>query len=337
MTSSLADFKVLPISYPSSTHILYARAHDTSKIKKRGLLADGRTLFLVNIPPDATERELILFFKPCGTVERIIFDSDSHERETDFIESESENENENENEKQVVEDVEEQQQPRKKRKISRGEKKNQKPAVTPLPTRPLRTLRKTGRSAHVVFLDSSAVDRVLGLPPEPRQWPTSDEPSGLAHYMALYDTLRPPLDTIREHADTSIELYDYELAKRKQKSKYRKGEAIVDEDGFTLVTRGGAYGQTLGGGVRVASKRFHQSGKAQRNRTKKKEPREKGGFYAFQRAERQRKGKYYKYLTLTELLKLKCSLPEILELKKNWESDKAKVEKLKKSRVFRPY
>src|SRR3984957_2134293 len=117
MTSSLADFKVLPISYPLSTHILYARAHDTSKIKKRGLLADGRTLFLVNIPPDATERELILFFKPCGTVERIIFDSDSHERETDFIESESENENE----KQVVEDVEEQQQPRKKRKISRGE------------------------------------------------------------------------------------------------------------------------------------------------------------------------------------------------------------------------
>lgn len=122
---------------------------------------------------------------------------------------------------------------------------------------------------------------------------------------------------MKAHADSSLEFYEYELAKKKQKSKYRKGEAIVDEDGFTLVTRGGAYGQTLGGGVSVASKRFQRSGETTRNRNSKKEKKEKEGFYAFQKAEKQRL--------------------ELLELKRKWEEDKAKVEKLKASRRFKPY
>ncbi|KAF9218294.1 hypothetical protein BS17DRAFT_791769 [Gyrodon lividus] len=42
----------------------------------------------------------------------------------------------------------------------------------------------------------------------------------------------------------SMGLFEFELA-------------IVDEDGFTLDTRGVAYGQALGSGVGVASKTFH--------------------------------------------------------------------------------
>jgi len=106
------------------------------------------------------------------------------------------------------------------------------------------------------------------------------------------------------------------LGKARQNSQYRKGEAIVDEDGFTLVTRGGAYGQTLGGGVAVASKKFQQTGQP-RSRNNKKEKKEKEGFYGFQKAEKQRK--------------------ELLDLKRKWEEDKAKVEKLKASRRFNPY
>ena len=68
----------------------------------------------------------------------------------------------------------------------------------------------------------------------------------------------------------------------------RKGEAIVDEEGFTLVTRGGAYGKTLGGGASVASKPFQSTG--QTGSKKKKEPKEKVSFYAFQKAEKQREG-----------------------------------------------
>ena len=91
-----------------------------------------------------------------------------------------------------------------------------------------------------------------------------------------------------------MELFEYEQEKKKQNSKYRKGEAIVDDDGFTLVTRGGAYGQTLGGGVGVASKKFQDEVRkgsgGGRVRKNKKEPKEKDAFYAFQIHEKKRKG-----------------------------------------------
>ena len=43
---------------------------------------------------------------------------------------------------------------------------------------------------------------------------------------------------------------------KKQTPKYRKAEAIVDDEGYTIVIRSDAYGQTMGGGVSMASKRF---------------------------------------------------------------------------------
>ena len=41
-----------------------------------------------------------------------------------------------------------------------------------------------------------------------------------------------------------------------RESKYKKGEALVDEDGFTPVVCEGAYGQVAGGVVEVASRKF---------------------------------------------------------------------------------
>ena len=294
--STIAGFTVLPVLYSSSTHYIYARSHKGSKKPKRDALPEGRTLFLVNIPPDATERELVHLFKNSGTVEKVVFDynaaGESVEDSKDSGDSSSEDEDGEEAAKPedggVAEDEEDGgRRARKKRKISKSENKLTPPKLSPLPERPLRVLRKTGRSAHVVFLDSSSLERALAST-KPRRWPTAagEEPSGLEHYIALYDSLRPPLDAVRDFADSSIALYEYELAKKKRKSKYRKGEAIVDEDGFTLVTRGGAYGQTLGGGVRVATKKFQQGAAT------KKEAKEKTGFYSFQRAEKQRKGEY---------------------------------------------
>ena len=131
-----------------------------------------------------------------------------------------------------------------------------------------------------------------------------------------------------------MELYEYELQKTKQKSKYRKGEAIVDEDGFTLVTRGGAYGKTLGGEVAVASKKF-QDGGGKRHRTKKNK--EKEGFYAFQKAEKQRKGAFVHNFFVLLPLKRLMDLSELMDLKKKWEEDKARIEQLKASRTFKPY
>ncbi|EPQ58938.1 hypothetical protein GLOTRDRAFT_69978 [Gloeophyllum trabeum ATCC 11539] len=309
LPSSIAGFRIIPVAYNSTTsHILYARKHVGSKRKNSTSLPEGRTLFLVNVPPDATEREMVLLFKNCGTVERVVFDWEVSEPDQDSTTSDEEEEEEAQPE---------QQQPRKRRKLDKG-KKEKPPAVVPLPHRALRVLRKTGHSAHVVFLDESSLERALAPAEKPRPWPTSsEEPRGLAHYLALYDSLRPPLDVVRDHADTWMEMFDYEQAKKKQKSEYRKGEAIVDEDGFTLVTRGGAYGQTLGGGVGVASKRFQETGQVSKRKRKKKDPKEKEDFYAFQRREKKRN--------------------ELLELQRKWEADKAKVEELKASKRFKPY
>jgi len=313
LPSTVGGFSVLPVSYAgTSTHYIYARPHAASKKNASQTLPDGRTLFLVNVPPDATERELVLLFKGSGTVEKVVFDLDPQETLLEPDDSDDDDEEDEEAAEEAVDGAAEMQ-PRKRRKLN----KPIPPKVVPLPSKPLRRLRPTGRTAHLVFLDASSLDRALAPQPKTRTWPTSgEEPSGLAHYTALHDTLRPPLDIVRAHADSAMELFEFELKQTKQKSQYRKGEAIVDEDGFTLVTRGGAYGQTLGGGVGVASKKFQESGET-RARNKKKEPKQKAGFYAFQKAEKQRN--------------------ELMELKKNWEADKAKVEKLKAARRFNPY
>ncbi|KAG1733134.1 ribosomal RNA-processing protein 7-domain-containing protein [Suillus lakei] len=313
----LSGFTVIPIAYPSSSHFIYARAHTTSKSKTskpNNILPEGRTLFLVNVPPDATERELMLLFKSCGTVERVLFDSNS----ADAL-AEHAPDSDSDSDEEMVEDAEKadtEARPRKKRKLQTSEPTP--PEVIPLPSPSFRTLHKTGSCAHLIFLDSSSLAKALSSPTSSKAWPSSEEPRGLSHYMAKYDAERPPLDTIRAHADSFMERFEFDLSKSKQEAKYRKGEAIVDEDGFTLVTRGGAYGQTLGGGVGVASKKFMLTGKAGSRRKKdNKKEKEKEVFYAFQKAEKQRKA--------------------MLDLRKNFEADKERVEKLKESRRFKPY
>ena len=47
---------------------------------------------MVNVPPDATEREIVLFFKKSGTVERVLFDFDVKEPHNDVDDSEDEGE-----------------------------------------------------------------------------------------------------------------------------------------------------------------------------------------------------------------------------------------------------
>lgn len=254
--------------------------------RKTNVLPEGRTLFLVNVPPDATEREITQFFKSSGTVERVVADGGVEDVEEQV--DEDEDSEEEDGMEGVESEPEADEQPRKKRKVA----KVSAPEVAPLPPRTARILRRTGRAAHVIFLDASSLTRALSQPSKPRPWPRDSEaPSGLAHYTALYTALRPPLDIVKAHADSYMEFFEYEQAKKRQQSKYRKGEAVVDEDGFTLVTRGGAYGQSVGGGVAVASKRFQQTGSAsKRTRKTKKEPKEKDSFYAFQIHEKKRKG-----------------------------------------------
>ncbi|KAG9313323.1 ribosomal RNA-processing protein 7-domain-containing protein [Chiua virens] len=312
----ISGFTVIPITYTHSTHVLYARAH---RSKSQDVsYPEGRTLFLVNIPVDATDREISLFFKACGTVERVVYDRDSespHGVEEGDREEEQAGTDTTRSPSPGSPGPSSEHIPQPRSKKQRQPKETAPPSIVHFPSVSTRAFRKTGGIGHVIFLDASSLEKAVVPPTKPRPWPSSEEPRGLTHYAAVYDAQTPPLDIIKAHTVTWMERFDFDLAKTKQKSAYRKGEAIVDEEGFTLVTRGGAYGRTLGGGVGIASKPFEKAGQTESK--KKKEPKEKETFYAFQKAENQRKA--------------------LLNLRRNFEADKEQIEKLKQSRRFRPY
>ncbi|KAG8217944.1 hypothetical protein J3R82DRAFT_6112 [Butyriboletus roseoflavus] len=155
----VSGFTVIPVVYRHSTHILYVRAH-LSKSKDI-IYPEGRTLFLVNIPVDATDREISLFFKFCGTIEQVVYDrNSSHETE-----AEAEVETEAETSPSPSPSTEEQQ-PRLKKQRERPEKAS--PSIVPLPPVPTRTLRKTGSIAHIIFLDPSSLEKALVPPTKSR-------------------------------------------------------------------------------------------------------------------------------------------------------------------------
>lgn len=316
---TISGFFPFPVQYDRDTrHTLYVRAHvGSSRNASKTPWPEDRTIFMVNVPPDATEREIVLLFKSCGTVEQVVFDVDGPNEQVD---PESDSDSADSSESDAASSSSSQSPARKKRKMvasgsnaqpgasaSHGQ---QRPTVVPLPVVPLRSLRRTGHTVHVLFLDASSCARALALAhpgsAKPVQWPIhgdEERPRGLSHYIARYESARPSLDAVRAHVDSAMARFDFDLAAGKaalrRESKYKKGEALVDEDGFTLVVRGGAYGQAVGGGVGVASRKFmdeHAKGlhgkEGGSKRKRHKEGKEKAAFYAFQIHEKKRNGAY---------------------------------------------
>ncbi|GHJ90018.1 hypothetical protein NliqN6_6420 [Naganishia liquefaciens] len=228
------------------------------------------------------------------------------------------------------------------------------PQVVPLPPlNPRTSANGQGYLApcsgcYVVFLDELSVTRCLELAGKGtvKTWErsSSDEPTGLAYYQRLHALLRPPLAIIQKHADTSIALFDWHANLSSERAK--RG-AITDDDGFTLVVRGGKYGRTAGKGdkgVGVASRRFMlDSKKAVKKkvvgasaeemgreddaamldaregltRGKKRKAQQLEGFYKFQRDEQRRS--------------------HLANIRASFEADKAKVASLKAAKRFKPY
>lgn len=222
------------------------------------------------------------------------------------------------------------------------------PQVVPLPPlNPRTSANGQGYLApcsgcYVVFLDDLSVTRCLELAGSKgavKTWERStapsktsqesDEPTGLTYYRRLHALLRPPLDIIKKHADTSIALFDWHSNLSTERAK--RG-AITDEDGFTLVVRGGKFGRTAGKGekgVAVASRRFMLDSKkaVKKNvvgasaeemgreddvamldaregltRGKKRKAQQLEGFYKFQRDEQRRSREFPVTLTNVDYL-----------------------------------
>ncbi|KAG8974884.1 Ribosomal RNA-processing protein 7, partial [Tulasnella sp. 427] len=68
-------FNVIKVTYPPATaHYIYVRKHETSQNTPSSLaLPQDRTLFVVNLPPDATEQEVSKLLNSFGEVEDVRF------------------------------------------------------------------------------------------------------------------------------------------------------------------------------------------------------------------------------------------------------------------------
>ena len=276
----------LPIVYSQGVmHYMYAQVYEPNESRwSRALVdAEDRTLFLVNVPPDATTRDLVRIFASVGIVEKCVFSSDEVPPGEDPGEAADESDDSDSD-------------------TSMNDEQDSGPKITPLPMHDIRRLHATGQTAYCVFIDKVTLDRALIWMHKSTEvgvkWPkvlSTEAPIGFEHYLAKHRSLRPPLAIVKEHADTSLEAYEDRKAKaeRPKNATANKGGPIVDEDGFTLVTRKGKPSRT---GHAVMTKDFQnaiqhgEENDAAIRMRKHQEKLHKKDFYTFQTREKRRKG-----------------------------------------------
>ena len=167
------------------------------------------------------------------------------------------------------------------------------------------------RSAHIVFLDAISLSRAMSYSSGTILIPNYGEDpaniSGLAYYTRLHASLRPSLKSVKEHADSAMARYDHlHSLLLSSRAKKQGAGALVDEDGFTVVVRGGRYGRTGGAGmfgVAVANK-IAATEDVEGKRKKGMGAGELNDFYRFQKVDRQRQGGFFPALTQGENLNM---------------------------------
>ena len=323
-----------------ATHYIYVRPH-VSKAPKlvsstQGLEdtedvddGAGRTAFVANLPVDIAERDLLVIFGRWGVVESVTFtgfpDGNLLEQAVLGLEPSDDDESEDELDAEMAAEsaqAEDRAEPTfvgNGPKLPRRLRSRRKPtlpasvpdviALPPLDPRSTPYAPSGTRCAHVTFLDSLPLTRLMahsgaldlasyGTDAKGK----SVEPTGLAYYMKQYDSLRPSLSAIKEFADSSMARFDHLHSLLLQSRAKKSGAgALVDEDGFTVVVRGGRYGRTGGrgpgsSGVGVAKKGFGKSRAGEEEMAAKNGKRKGSGarplddFYRFQKTERKRQG-----------------------------------------------
>jgi ribosomal RNA-processing protein 7 len=172
------------------------------------------------------------------------------------------------------------------------------PSVTPLPSLNPRE-QGYGTSgnhiAYITYLDQISLTKAMsysGSAISLKKYNT--EPTGLQYYTSLHSTLRPSHVDVKAFADSSMERYDrLQSLLLSSRARQKGAGALVDEDGFTVVVRGGRYGRT--GGRGDEGKGSSGVGVAKRGLAPKEL---KGGaaeltdFYKFQKVDRKRKGEF---------------------------------------------
>ncbi|TXT15877.1 hypothetical protein VHUM_00380 [Vanrija humicola] len=312
-------------SSKSPEHYLFVRAHT----KADDARAD-RTLFVANVPVDLGADALRTLFTKWGVVEEVVIPEavgDALEAAVRGLPDTDDEEDEDEEEETPAADAGTGEKAPRSRRTRRkaAELPASVPAVVPLPALNPRSTPfgvSGSRVAHVVFLDGVSVSRVLQHTGETIKPKAAAEPTGLDFFAAQYTALRPSLASVRAHADSAMARYDHlHSLLLSSRARQHGAGALVDEDGFTVVVRGGRYGRTAGrtgdaggAGVGVAARGFAKTGAS---KPKGKGAGELTDFYKFQAVDRKRQ--------------------ELAAMRARFADDQKKVEELKKSRRFKPY
>ncbi|TVY58309.1 Ribosomal RNA-processing protein 7 [Lachnellula cervina] len=234
-TSTISNFTILPILLPPSpalshptktTHTLYIRPNNP-KIPTE---ADARSVFVVNVPVDATVAHLKGVFAHLsggvvGRVEDVIFEDQSP------IPSK--------NRTAIVD-----------RKRKREEEQEDLAQSQELPCTWDRETRKSGGNAVVVFVDGRSMEGVLKSVRKlhkSKAYPlwghgiSSKVPAlGSSRYAAHHALRYPDPRTLQRNVDAYMTAFNAGEMQRQREAKRLRN--VPDEDGFVTVTKGGRVG-----------------------------------------------------------------------------------------------
>mmetsp|Transcript_8263 Transcript_8263/g.10737 ORF Transcript_8263/g.10737 Transcript_8263/m.10737 type:complete len:272 (+) Transcript_8263:117-932(+) len=179
--------------------------------------------------------------------------------------------------------------------------------------------------AHIVFSEKASLKKALRSQEfdyadvEEALQDAGAPPVGLQGMIKQYKRSRPPLEDLEESANKFMQEFEQKEEEDRLERERRMNE--VDDDGFTLVT----YKKS--GGPTNINKRGRPDQGAEggplakrgtgRGRSRNKKKVELKNFYRFQMREAKR--------------------DQLVELRKRFEEDKKKIEKLKAGRKFKPF
>ncbi|KAF8951836.1 Ribosomal RNA-processing protein 7, partial [Entomortierella lignicola] len=291
----IANFYILPLHMPAIStshssptyknvlHYLYFKKHESPKQDAK--TPKDRTLFLLNIPVDATESHIRELFKPYGRVASVHFLN--RVRDNNLTKEEREQQEELERLEREAEAIEE----AKNTKGKKGNKKQPSTSSTETTQDQRRKLFATGSQAYVVFLEEQELVKVLNMKKKKRSWINTGADAtpadaaklsslGVAKWLNDYHRMRP------NHSALQIKVDDY--MDKFERSEYEAQQAalarlnVMDDDGFTLVTRAGNKGYNTDGVIKV------QAIKAEEVKNIKPKKKELQDFYRFQMREAKR-------------------------------------------------
>ncbi|KAG2195456.1 hypothetical protein INT47_000421 [Mucor saturninus] len=274
-------FKILPVvvdSAKSVRHYFYMRKHESKAIVDEDI--KDRTLFLLNLPADTTDRHIRKLFKG-HAIEQITY--------KDFGSSAAEEYH--------------------KRAVNDETKENNKHV------RELRKLFTCGSSAHVVFTTEEDLSSVLNMRRVEKKWASDDsteQPLGFERYVLAYDLSRPNAAELQQEVDSYMMKFKADEYQKEREKLERMNQ--MDDDGFTTVVRHKKT-KASDGTIHVGSITAEAAEAQKVHQAKKKK--ELVNFYRFQMREKKQN--------------------ELVDLRRRFEEDKAKIAQLKQTRKFKPY